>query len=142
MIGGRDLYALDNGGCGRARSYGGAGGGPSPGLSSVPAAQANRALGGGEAQPLDQLRLLVGAQEEVDRREPAPEAGPVALAHGAAGEDHAERRVRGLERGQRALAADHLCLGRLADALMVRGCSVEEIESLTRTRPHAITPWA
>jgi uncharacterized protein (DUF488 family) len=30
----------------------------------------------------------------------------------------------------------------LADALMVRGCSVEEIESLTRTRPHAITPWA
>jgi hypothetical protein len=30
----------------------------------------------------------------------------------------------------------------IADALLVHGCGVEEIESLKRTRPHALTPWA
>lgn len=30
----------------------------------------------------------------------------------------------------------------IADALLVRGCPVEEIESVTRTRPHTLTPWA
>jgi uncharacterized protein (DUF488 family) len=30
----------------------------------------------------------------------------------------------------------------IADALMVRSISVEEITSRTRTRPHALTPWA
>jgi hypothetical protein len=30
----------------------------------------------------------------------------------------------------------------IADALLARGCAVEEIESLKRTRPHMLTPWA
>jgi len=30
----------------------------------------------------------------------------------------------------------------IADALLVRGISVDEITSRTRTRPHALTPWA
>ena len=30
----------------------------------------------------------------------------------------------------------------IGDALLVRGVRVEEIASLTRTRPHALTPWA
>lgn len=30
----------------------------------------------------------------------------------------------------------------IGDALLVRGYTVEEIESLTRTRPHTLTPWA
>ncbi len=30
----------------------------------------------------------------------------------------------------------------IADALLVRRCPVEEIESPTRTRPHVLTPWA
>ena len=30
----------------------------------------------------------------------------------------------------------------IADALLVHGCAVEEIESVKRTRPHALTPWA
>jgi len=30
----------------------------------------------------------------------------------------------------------------IADALLARGCQVEEIASLKRTRPHTLTPWA
>lgn len=30
----------------------------------------------------------------------------------------------------------------IADALLARGFSVEELQSATRTRPHALTPWA
>jgi uncharacterized protein YeaO (DUF488 family) len=30
----------------------------------------------------------------------------------------------------------------IADALLIRGFSVEEIQSTTRTRPHRLTPWA
>jgi Protein of unknown function, DUF488 len=30
----------------------------------------------------------------------------------------------------------------IGDALLVRGVRVEEIASLTRTRPHTLTPWA
>lgn len=30
----------------------------------------------------------------------------------------------------------------IGDALLVRGYAVEEIECLTRTRPHTLTPWA
>jgi uncharacterized protein YeaO (DUF488 family) len=30
----------------------------------------------------------------------------------------------------------------IADALLVRGFGVEEIQSATRTRPHSLTPWA
>jgi uncharacterized protein (DUF488 family) len=30
----------------------------------------------------------------------------------------------------------------IGDALLVRGLRVEEIASLTRTRPHSLTPWA
>ncbi len=30
----------------------------------------------------------------------------------------------------------------VADALLARGLSVEEIQSATRTRPHTLTPWA
>jgi uncharacterized protein (DUF488 family) len=30
----------------------------------------------------------------------------------------------------------------IADALLARGCAVEEIASLSTTRPHRLTPWA
>jgi hypothetical protein len=30
----------------------------------------------------------------------------------------------------------------IADALLVRGFRAEELSSLARTRPHALTPWA
>jgi uncharacterized protein (DUF488 family) len=30
----------------------------------------------------------------------------------------------------------------IGDALLVRGVRVEEIASLTRSRPHTMTPWA
>ena len=55
--------------------------------------RADRRLGRREAEPVDELGLLVGPQEEVDRRVAAPQAGPVRLADGAAGEHDAQRRV-------------------------------------------------
>ncbi len=69
----------------------------------------------GEPQALDDLGLLVGAEEEVHRRVLPGEAGTVELADRASGEDDPHRRVGGLQVGQPALAPDHLRLGGLAD---------------------------
>ena len=115
VIGGRYRDALDQRGRGRPRRHGRT----ASGRWRARGTQADRALDGRQAEPLHQLRLLVGAQEQVHRREPAPQTGPVALAHGTTGQDHAEGRVRGLERGERALPADDLRLGRLADRARV-----------------------
>src|SRR6185503_14282635 len=58
-----------------------------------------------QPEPVDELRLLVGPQEEVDRREALAEAGAIPLADGAAGQDDPHARVRGLEPGELALPA-------------------------------------
>ena len=89
----------------------------------------DRRLGGGQAEPVDELGLLVGPQEEVDRRVAAPQPGPVRLAHRAAGEHHAHPRVGRLEPGQLAHPADDLLLGALADRA---GVDDDEVGGLER----------
>ena len=97
MIGRRDRSAVDDGGGGGGRG------------------EPHRSLGRGQAEPLHELRLLVGAKEEVDGREASRQPAPVPLPDGAAGQDDPHPRVRRLERSQDPLAPDHLGLGRLAD---------------------------
>ena len=102
VIGGRNGNALDQRGRGGARRRGRRRrcarrprcarrryrGGPrhrgraGPGRCGARGRQADRALDGRQAEPLHELRLLVGPQEQVHRREPAAQSGPVALAHG------------------------------------------------------------
>ncbi len=118
VIGGRDHDALHDRGGRRPWSRRRSGRADCAGCPA-PAAEADGPLGRREAEPLHQLRLLVRAQEEVDGREPASEADPVALSHGAAGQGHAERGIRGLEDREHALATDHLGLGSLADGARV-----------------------
>ena len=72
-----------------------------------------------EAQAGDQLGLLVGAQEEIDGRISARQAGHVVGAHGAAREHHPQRRVGRLEALEGAHPADDLLLGGLADGARV-----------------------
>jgi hypothetical protein len=68
-----------------------------------------------QPQPVDELRLLVGPQEQVDRREAALEARSVGFADRAARHHDAQPRVRVLQPGEMALPADHLLLRGLAD---------------------------
>ena len=63
----------------------------------------------------DELGLLVGSEEQVHRRVAPAKTGPVRLAHGAAGQDDAQTRVRRLQPRELTLPADHLLLGALAD---------------------------
>ena len=93
--------------------------------------RADRRLGGRQPEPIDELRLLVGAQEEVDRRVAAAQPGPVRLAHGAAGQHDAQPRVGRLEPRELALPADHLLLGALADRA---GVDHDEVGRLERRR--------
>ena len=92
-------------------------------------AEPDRRLGRGETEPVDELRLLVGPEEEIDRRIAFPEAGPIRLPDGAAGQDDPQRGVGGLEAGEVALPADHLLLGGLADRAGVDDDEVGVIES-------------
>ena len=82
-------------------------------------------------EPVDELGLLVGPQEEVDRRIAAPQAGPVRLADRAAGQHDAQPRVRRLEPRELALPADDLLLGALADRA---GVDDDEVGGLERRR--------
>ena len=83
------------------------------------ATRPDRRLGGREAEPVDELGLLVGAQEQVHGRVATTQAGPVRLADRAAGQDDPQPRVRVLEARELALAADDLLLGALADGARV-----------------------
>ena len=78
-----------------------------------------------------ELGLLVGSQEEIDRRVAAPQPGPVRLTDRAAGQHHAHPRVGGLEPGELAHPADHLLLGALADRA---GVDDDEVGGLERRR--------
>ena len=102
-------------------------------------AEPDRALRRGQAEPVDELGLLVRPQEEVDRREAARQAGPVALADGAAGQHDPQRRVGDLELRQLALPADDLLLGRLADRA---GVDDDEVGGLDRRAPRRSRPRA
>ena len=59
----------------------------------------------------------------------APKSGSVGLAHGTAGQDDPQARVRRLELGQLALPADHLLLGGLADRAGVDHDQIGRLES-------------
>ena len=76
----------------------------------------------GPARPrrADQLGLLVGTQEEVHRRVAPPQAGRVVGAHRAAREDHAQRRVGGLERASTPIRPMTFCsaVSRMEQVLM------------------------
>ena len=91
----------------------------------------DRPLRGREPQPVDELRLLVGPEEQVDRREPPVQPVPVHLADRAAGHDDAHRRVRVLELRELALPADDLRLGRLTDRA---GVDDDEVRRVHRRR--------
>ena len=97
--------------------------------SSRRAERPDRRLGRGQPEPVDELGLLVGAQEEVDRRVAAAEAGPVGLADRAAGQHDPHPRVRRLEPRQLAHPADDLLLGALADRA---GVDDDEVGGLER----------
>ena len=92
-------------------------------------ARPDRRLRGGEPQPIDELGLLVRAQEHVHGRVPAAETGPVGLADRAAGQHDPHGRVRGLELRQLALPADDLLLGPFADRARVDDHEVGGLEA-------------
>ena len=75
----------------------------------------DRRLRRGQPEAIDELRLLVRPQEQIDRRVAPPEAGAVGLTDRATGQDDAHRRVGRLEPGQLPHPADDLLLGALAD---------------------------
>ena len=95
------------------------------------AERADRRLRGRETEPVDELGFLVGAQEQVDRGVAAAQAGPIGLAHGAAGQDDAHRRIGRLEPAELAHPADDLLLGALADRA---GVDDDEVGALERLR--------
>ena len=88
----------------------------------------DRRLGRRETQPIDELWLLVGAQEQVDGRIALLQAGPIRLAHGAAGHDDTQCGICGFQAGEMALPADHLLLGGLADGAGVDHDEVRPLE--------------
>ena len=90
--------------------------------------QPDRPLGRRQPQPVDELRLLVGAQEQVHGGIAASQTGPVGFADGAAGQHDPQRGVGALERGQVALPADDLLFGRLADGAGVDHDQVGRVE--------------
>ena len=79
----------------------------------------DRRLGRGQAQSIDQLRLLVRAEKHVHGRVAATKPGPMRLPHGTAGQDDPEPRIDRLQPRQLALPADHFLLGALADRAAV-----------------------
>ena len=85
----------------------------------------------GEPEPVDELRLLVGAEEQVDGRVALLQARPVGLADGAAGQDDPQGGIRGLQAVEVALPADDLLLGGLADRA---GVDHDEVGGLERRR--------
>ncbi len=88
-------------------------------------------LGRGQAEPVDELRLLVGTQEHVDRGVSPGEAAAVRFAHRATRHHDAHPGVGGLEPPQVSLAADDLRLGGLPDRA---GVDHDEIGGLHRRR--------
>ena len=86
-----------------------------PTAPTVPAPTPDRPLRRGQPEAIDELGLLVRAQEQVHGRVAAPQPGPVRLAHGAAGQHDPQPGVRGLEPSEMALPPDDLLLGALAD---------------------------
>ncbi len=96
--------------------------------------RAHGALCRRQAQAVDELGLLVRPQEHVDGRVAARQPRTVRFAHRAAGHDHAQAGVRGLEPVQVPLAADDLGLGRLADRA---GVDHDEVGGVHRHRLRA-----
>ncbi len=94
----------------------------------------DRRLGGRDPEPIDELRLLVRPQEQVDRRVAAREAGTIRLPDRAAGHDHAQPGVRRLQAVEHALAPDDLRLGRLPDRA---GVDDDEVGGVHRGRLRA-----
>ncbi len=86
-------------------------------------------LRGRQAEPVDELGLLVGPQEQVDRRVAAAQPVALRLAHRAAGQHDAETGVLGLELPELPLAADDLLLGALADRAGVDDDEVRVVEA-------------
>ena len=89
----------------------------------------DRRLRRGQAQSVDQLNLLVGPQEEVDRGIAPAQPGPVRLAHRAAGQHHAQAGVGRLEPGEMTLPPDDLLLGAFADGAGVDHDEVGRFEA-------------
>ncbi len=90
---------------------------------------ADRGLRRGQPQPIDQLGLLVGSQEEVHRRVASPQPGAIRLAHRAAGQHDPHRGIGGLQLRQLAHPADDLLLGSLADRARVDDDEVGGLEA-------------
>ena len=89
---------------------------------------ADRRLRRREAQAIDELGLLVGSQEQVDRGVTPPEARPVRLADRAPGEHDPHSRVRRLQPGEVALPADDLLLRALPDRAGVDDHEVRRVD--------------
>ena len=88
----------------------------------------DRRLRRGQPEPVDELGLLVRAQEQVDGRVAAAQPRAIGLADRAAGEHDPHRRVGRLELGELALPADDLLLGALADGAGVDDHQVGVLE--------------
>ena len=91
----------------------------------------DRPLRRGQPEPIDQLRLLVGTQEQVDRGESAAQALTLGFSHRAAGHHDAHPRVGRLESSKVPLPSDHLLLRALADRA---GVDDDEVGGLERRR--------
>ena len=101
--------------------------------------RADRRLRRGQAEPVDELGLLVRPQEQVDRRIAAAQPGTIRLPDRAAGQHDPQPGVRGLELGELALPADDLLLGALADRT---GVDDDEVGVLEATAPPRSPPRA
>src|SRR4029079_12325540 len=89
----------------------------------------DRALCRREPESIDQLRLLVRAQEEVDGREPPAQPVTFGLADRTARHHDAQPWVRRLQSREVALPTDDLLLSALADRA---GIDDDEVGSLER----------
>ena len=83
------------------------------------------------AQAVDELRLLVGSQEEVDRWKATLEPVPLGLADRAARHHDPHPGIRALEPGQMSLPADDLLLRTFADGA---GIDDDQVGALERRR--------
>ncbi len=99
-----------------------------------PGQDPDRRLRRRETEAVDELGLLVGSEEQVDRREPLPQPGPVGLADRATGHDDAHPGVRLLEPRQLPLPADDLLLRGLPDRA---GVDHDQVGRLERRRLRA-----
>ena len=75
----------------------------------------DRCLGRCKTKSIQQFRLLVWSEEQIDRRVSPFEAVPVPFANRAAGQNHTHRSVGILEALEVPLPSDDLLLGQLAD---------------------------